>query len=63
MLKEYTGKEPSEEEIQRNFDNMDADNSGDIDKEEAQKFLKGYELGRQLLNLHDWIDWRMRESL
>ena len=35
MLKEYTGKDPTEEELERNFQFMDYDKSGDIDKSEA----------------------------
>ena len=42
MLKEYTGKDPTDEELERNFQMMDYDKSGDIDKAEAQKFIKGF---------------------
>ena len=38
-MKEVTGKDPSEKELERNFQIMDLDKSGDIDKEEAFKFL------------------------
>ena len=51
MLKEFTGKEPSEEELERNFNYMDNDKSGDIDKAEAQKFIKGFQLGNSLKGL------------
>ena len=45
MLKEYSGKEPTEAELEKNFLAMDVDKSGDIDKNEALKFLKGFSLG------------------
>ena len=51
VLKEYQGKEPTEEELERNFNLMDYDGSGDIDKKEAQKFVKGYQLGNTLRDL------------
>ena len=35
MLKEYTGNDPTDEELERNFQMMDYDKSGDIDKAEA----------------------------
>ena len=42
MMKEYTGEEPSEEMIANSFRVMDEDGSGDVSKDEALKFLKGY---------------------
>ena len=42
MLKEYTGKDPTDADLERNFKIMDEDESGDINKQEAQKFLKGF---------------------
>ena len=44
-MKEVTGEEPTKADIERNFTTMDLDKSGDIDKEEAFKFLKGYKIG------------------
>ena len=44
-MQEVTGQEPSQKEIDMNFETMDLDGSGDIDKEEAFKFLKGYKIG------------------
>ena len=35
MLKQYQGRDPTEEELERNFNMMDYDGSGDIDKKEA----------------------------
>ena len=43
-----TGKDPPESEVVQNFILMDLDGSGDIDKEEAYKFIKGFRLGQQL---------------
>ena len=40
-----TGEEPTEENVKKNFKEMDLDGSEDIDKEEATKFLKGYRIG------------------
>ena len=51
ILKEVTGKDPSEKELARNFEIMDLDKSGDIDKEEAYKFLKGFKVGHVLKEL------------
>ena len=42
MMKEYSGEEPSDEMIANSFTVMDEDGSGDISKDEALKFLKGY---------------------
>ena len=42
MMKEYSGVEPSDEMISNSFTVMDEDGSGDISKDEALKFLKGY---------------------
>ena len=50
-IQEVTGNDPSEDELQRNFEIMDEDNSGDIDKEEALKFLKGFRIGHALKEL------------
>ena len=51
MLKEQSGEEPDQAEVEKYFNMMDLDNSGDIDKEEAQKFLKGFELANSLQNI------------
>ena len=51
MLTEYNGSAPTEDEVNKNFDIMDIDGSGDISKEEAQKYIKGYELGATLKNI------------
>ena len=48
ILKQYTNEDPSDEELEKNFNLMDADKSGDIDKDECHKFLKGFELGLEL---------------
>ena len=45
MLKEYNGSDPTEQELSKNFAIMDLDKSGDISKEEALKYIKGYQLG------------------
>ena len=50
-LREVTGKEPSKDELDRNFSEMDRDKSGDIDKEECFKFLQGFHLGHNLRQL------------
>ena len=42
MMKEYTGEDPTDEMISNSFTVMDEDGSGDISKDEALKFLKGY---------------------
>ena len=49
MLKEMTGRDPTESEIERNFMRIDLDKSGDVDKEEAYKYLKGFHVGRILI--------------
>ena len=51
MLTEYNGSAPTEDEVNKNFDIMDIDGSGDISKEEAQKYIKGYELGATLKSI------------
>ena len=51
VMKEVTGKDPSEKELERNFQIMDLDKSGDIDKEEAFKFLKGFKVGHILKSI------------
>ena len=51
MMKEVTGNDPTEKELQRNFEIMDLDKSGDIDKEEAFKFIKGFRIGHALKSL------------
>ena len=48
ILREYKGCEPTNDELENNFNIMDEDNSGDISKDEAQKYVKGYELGNSL---------------
>ena len=50
-IEEVTGEAPTEDELERNFEIMDEDHSGDIDKEEAIKFLKGFRIGHALKNL------------
>ena len=45
ILKEYTGKEPSEEEVLYNLYDLDNEIRA-IDKEETHKFLRGYALGQ-----------------
>ena len=46
-----TGSEPTDEELDRNFNIIDEDASGTLDKEEVLKFLKGFGLGFTLRNL------------
>ena len=50
-LKTMTGSEPTEDELERNFNIIDEDASGTLDKEEVLKFLKGFGLGFTLRNL------------
>ena len=50
-LKNMTGSEPTEDELERNFNIIDEDASGSLDKEEVLKFLKGFGLGFTLRNL------------
>ena len=45
ILKQVNGSTPTNKEIKRNFVKMDLDRSGDIDKEEALKYLKGMRIG------------------
>ena len=42
---EVTGEAPSMEELERNFNEMDQSKSGDIDKEECFRFMKGFNIG------------------
>ena len=56
-MKEVTGNDPSQEELERNFEIMDEDMSGDIDKEEALKFLKGFRIGHALKALMNEQEW------
>ena len=46
-----TGVAPGDEELERNFNIIDEDASGTLDKEEVLKFLKGFGLGFKLRNL------------
>ena len=46
-----TGQPPTDEEIERNFNIIDEDGNGTLDKEEVLKFLKGFGLGFTLRNL------------
>ena len=48
MMKEVTGQAPTQEEIESNFRILDEDQSGDVSKEEAFKFIKGYRIGHSL---------------
>ena len=50
-LSELTGVAPGDEELERNFNIIDEDASGTLDKEEVLKFLKGFGLGFKLRNL------------
>ena len=50
-LETMTGQPPTDEEIERNFNIIDEDGSGTLDKEEVLKFLKGFGLGFTLRNL------------
>ena len=50
-LKTLTGTDPTEDELERNFNIIDEDASGTLDKEEVLKFLKGFGLGFTLRNL------------
>ena len=50
-LENMTGQPPTDEEIERNFNIIDEDGSGTLDKEEVLKFLKGFGLGFTLRNL------------
>ena len=56
MLKEYNGAFPTENELSKNFAIMDEDKSGDISKEEALKYIKGYELGQSLKRMMSGTD-------
>ena len=51
VIKELTGNDATEDELERVIINMDTDGSGDVDKEEAIKYLKGMKLGMQLRRL------------
>ena len=53
-LTEMAGKEPTQEEVKRNFETIDADANGVLDKEEVQRFLKGFEMGASLKMLLDF---------
>ena len=44
-LKSLTGSEPTEEELERNWNIIDDDANDVLDKEEVLKFLKGFGLG------------------
>ena len=46
-----TGSDPTDDELERNFNIIDEDASGTLDKEEVLKFLKGFGLGFTLRNL------------
>ena len=48
ILREVNGATPTHTEVRRNFVKMDLDRSGEIDKEEALKYLQGMRLGLQL---------------
>ena len=48
ILLEVTGKLPDQKEVDENFAIMDEDRSGDIDKYEAMKFLRGFRMGHEL---------------
>ena len=36
---------PSNEDVMRNFDALDTDGSGTLDKKEVYTYLKGFEIG------------------
>ena len=50
-LTSLTGTDPTDDELERNFNIIDEDASGNLDKEEVLKFLKGFGLGFTLRNL------------
>ena len=50
-LTALTGTDPTDDELERNFNIIDEDASGTLDKEEVLKFLKGFGLGFTLRNL------------
>ena len=50
-LASLTGAEPTDDELERNFNIIDEDANGSLDKEEVLKFLKGFGLGFTLRNL------------
>ena len=52
-LKEINGEPANQEEIERHFDLMDDNSSGDIDKEECIRFLKGIQMANKLKLLMD----------
>ena len=43
-----TGNDPSKDELLRNFERMDLDENGNINKEECFKFMKGFNIGNIL---------------
>ena len=52
-LKEMTGDTPDQSEVEKQFKLMDKDQSGDITKDECQKFLDGCAYGNTLADLLD----------
>ena len=44
-LKEMSGREPTEQQLEKNFNIIDADKSGDLSKKEVYRYLKGFEMG------------------
>ena len=48
MMFEVSGNIPSKEEVDSNLKLLDEDNSGDVTKEEAYKFIEGYRIGQIL---------------
>ena len=47
-LAEMSGTDPTKEEIEMNFVAIDVDGNGVLDKEEVQRYLKGFEMGAAL---------------
>ena len=51
IMTELTGKEPTEDELERKFKHVDKNGNGEINKEEAFIFLKGFHLDCKLKSL------------
>ena len=50
-MTELTGKVPTEDELERKFKQVDKNSNGNINKEEAFIFLKGFHLNCKLKSL------------
>ena len=48
MMYEVSGNFPSKDQIDSNLKLLDEDNSGDVTKEEAYKFIEGFRIGQIL---------------